>query len=80
MTFEISILSLRTFGEDICKPPPIQSDQKVASASTDPTPASTDPTPAEKEAQKMEDLVAGDAEGEGKPGVALATEGGEEAA
>lgn len=71
MTFEISILSLRTFGEDICKPPPIQSDQKVASASTD-------PTPAEKEAQKMEDLVAGDAEGEGKPGVALATEGGEE--
>ncbi|OWT39580.1 multisite-specific tRNA:(cytosine-C5)-methyltransferase [Cryptococcus neoformans Bt1] len=70
---EKSTLSLRTFGEDICKPPPIQPDQKTASTSTD-------PTSAEKEAHKMEELVAGDAEGEGKPGVALATEGGEEVA
>nr|XP_031858166.1 uncharacterized protein CI109_006408 [Kwoniella shandongensis]KAA5525238.1 hypothetical protein CI109_006408 [Kwoniella shandongensis] len=63
---EKSILSLRTFGEDICNPPPIQKDQNKPDATAETDPAAAEPVP--------------EGEGEGSAGVALAVEESEEKA
>ncbi|WRT64898.1 uncharacterized protein IL334_001837 [Kwoniella shivajii] len=61
---EKSILSLRTFGEDICKPPPVQKPQQ-------------DKLDAQKQAEEIVEEVPV-IEGEGEGGIALAGEAAEE--
>ncbi|WVO13356.1 hypothetical protein L204_100971 [Cryptococcus depauperatus] len=62
---EKSILSLRTFGKDICNPPPTQPDQKKFSANS---------VEESKEADAVKNLEGDDAEEGGKTGIALTAE------